>query len=235
MNWFAKTSTSESAEGANEEASLSEKEVLQKKIFVSTFAMIAKIAGVDGSVSKSEVEAVERFMDQVLHLDKARKTFAIKVFNKARKSTTTFRQHAEDYRVLLKDKPEMYEWMVDMLARFSLADKTFDATESEILSTACEIFGVPEERYKSVRARLREQASEGSEASAGLEEHFQALGCSPSDSFEVVEKKFGELKLQYSPERIDAIGLPEEFRAVAEQKMKEMSSAYQKLRQHFGK
>lgn len=236
MNWFSKSSTPD----ASSSAELDKKEKLQKKIFVSTFAMIAKMAGADGTVSKKEVESVERFMDQVLELDGPRKEFAIKVFNKARKSETTFRQHAEDYKLLLKNKPEMYEWMVDMLARFSLADKEFVQSELDILHTACEVFGVPEARYRKLHQRVSEEkegfpqsSAPESEESESLEEYFAILESSPEDSFELVQERYESLALRYQPERIEADGLPEEFQALAAKKLAEVREAFKKVSKKY--
>ncbi len=237
MSWFAKSSND--TDGSAE--ALDKKEQLQKKIFVSTFAMIAKMAGADGTVSKKEVQAVERFMDQVLELDTPRKEFAIKVFNKARKSTTTFRQHAEDYKALLKDKPEMYEWMVDMLARFSLADKEFDKSELQILQTACEVFGVSEARYRKLREKVRagreenpiKEEEEKIENKEDLSEYFALLESSPEDSFDVIQQRYEALALRYQPEKMEAQGFPEEFQALAAKKLDEVRHAFKKLSKQY--
>ncbi|MCB0325760.1 MAG: TerB family tellurite resistance protein [Bdellovibrionales bacterium] len=232
MAWFDKQTDGDvQAEAIGEPTAkgLNEQETIQRNVFISTFAMLAKMASADGTVSKNEVEAVDRFMKQVLKLDDARRSFAIKVFNRARTSTKTFRDYAEEYRELLKDTPEMYEWMVDVLARVSLADQVFSNPEASLLYSACEVFGVDPGRYAKLAQHLQPAAV------AQDDEVYQRIGCSPTSSDEEIAAKVSQLEQQFDPEHIVAMGLPEEFVKVAQEKRKAVQEAHQEIRRRRGR
>jgi DnaJ like chaperone protein len=220
MGWFSKTQEEERKPENVSGFALSDHEQLQKAIFVSTFSMIAKMAGADGAVTKNEVQAVDRFMSNVLKLNEQRRTFAIRVFNAARSSPKTFEDFARQYKRQLKDKPEMYEWMVDVLLRISLADAVFSDAEERILTKACEIFDVDLERCRQLVQKR---------AGSAVNAHYKAIGCEPSASDEEIERIHSTLSAKYDPDNILAMGLPEEFVEVARAKRDAIERAYKAI------
>lgn len=220
MGWFSKTHEEEQEPENVSGFGLTEQEQLQKAIFVSTFSMIAKMAGADGMVRKIEVEAVDRFMTNVLKLNQQRRAFAIRVFNAARSSPKTFEDFARQYKRQLQNNPEMYEWMVDVLLRISLADEVFSDAEEQILTKACEIFDVDLERCRQLV-----QKRAGSLISAA----YKAIGCDPEISDEDLEEHYEKLTAKYDPEKVIAMGLPEEFVEVAKAKHEAIARAYRSI------
>ena len=155
----------------------SEKEQAQKKIFISTFSMLAKLTDVDGEVDRTEVVAVDQFMRKVLNLDEQRRQFAGKIFNEARRSKLSFRDYALQYRDMLQGQPRMLEWMIDLLLRVSMADSVFTDNEEKLIRNACSIFSITEQRYQQLRAR---------HVPPGADLNYAVLGCKPSSAISSV-------------------------------------------------
>jgi DnaJ like chaperone protein len=213
----------EQVSGAHEASPFgqSEQEQLQQKIFVSTFAMLAKLTDIDGTVDKSEIVAIDRFMKTVLKLDSGRRQYAIRVFNESRRAQTSFHEYAVQYRDLLKNQPRMYEWLIDVLLRVSMADEVFSHTEEGLLKTACEVFGINEQRYQQLRSRhVKDQA----------ELNYQLLGCTAQSTSEEIITKYLKMSAEYDPKRIKELGLPEEFIKLAEEKHKAIEDTYQSIK-----
>lgn len=202
--------------------SLSKAEKKQKEIFICTFSMIAKMAGADGTVSKVEASAVDKFIKKVLKLDEDKRAFAIKIFNSARKSDDTFESFAERYKELLKDKPEMYEWMVDVLLRVSLADTVYTDSEADVLERACKAFSLPMDRYKKILAKYKSEDSS---------HHYEILESSPSDDADTIEQNYKQMLAKYDPQKIIDSGMPEEFVEVAKDKIEKIKEAYLLIQQ----
>ena len=226
--------------GANQE------EQTQKKIFVATFSMLASA---DGKVSKDEVKIIDRFMKNVLGLDDARRSFAIDVFNQARREEVAFSEYAKQYRELLSDKPKMLEWMVDVLLRISCADECFSDPEQAIVKSACEVFGVSETRYQQLRSKylkgeqdsnqsaespLNTADSPRSEAASGSSSAWSVLGLTAEATDEEIVTRHKKLSTEYSPSRIIEFGLPHEFVELAEEKFREIQEAFRAIKSERG-
>lgn len=198
----------------------SEKEQLQRRIFECTFAMLAKLSSADGSTSKAEVLAIDNFIKNVLKLNKARRDYAVRVFNEARRSSRPFSAYAADYRELLRDKPQMFEWMIDVMLRVSLADHVLSANEEMLLQEACREFGISGSRYAALRSKYVKQADD---------KHYRLLGLERGCSREELEASFQTAREQFDPQRIIALGLPEDFVKLAEEKFAELKLAYEEV------
>jgi DnaJ like chaperone protein len=202
-----------------------EKDKFQQQIFISTFSMLAKLTNVDGSIDKAEIIAVDRFMKTVLNLDPERRQYAIKIFNEARRSSMSFREYAVQYRNLLKDKPRMLEWMVDVLLRISMADEVFSGTEEALLKTACEVFNISEQRFEQLRARhVKDQPVL----------NYQLFGCTAESSNDEVLERYRKMIAEYNPQRIKELGLPDDFIKLAEEKHAAIESAFQQIKSARG-
>ncbi len=195
----------------------SEKEKLQEKIFASTFAMLAKLADADGVVSKNEAQVVDHFIKQILQLDGPRRQYAVECFNSSRRSAKPFRHYVEEYRDLLHERPKMYEWMVDVLLRVSVADGVLADSERELLDTACEVFGITGRRFEELLSRhLRPED----------ETPYRILGCTSKSSEGEIREKYQQLASEYDPQRVAKAGLPEEFIKLAEERFGAVKQAY---------
>ena len=197
---------------------------IQRKIYECTFSMLAKLAAVDGSVSEDEVKAVNRFIRDVLKLPKDKKKLAVKIFIEARKSTGDFHSLAKEYSELLAEKPKMYLWMIDVMLAVSAADGHMSRDEERMICEACREFAVSPDTYRELRSRYIK-----SDDSA-----YQVLGCSKADPIEKIKEAYRRKLEEFSPERLVALGLPEEFAHSAEEKQKTLETAFQQIRHERG-
>jgi DnaJ like chaperone protein len=60
------------------------------------------------------------------------------------------------------------------------------------------------------------------------------LGCSSSDSDEIVKKAYRRLVNEYHPDKNASRGLPEEFEKLAADKFREIQQAYEAIRRERG-
>lgn len=64
------------------------------------------------------------------------------------------------------------------------------------------------------------------------EDYYRVLGVEPGADFDRIKSAYRQLSRQYHPDKVSHLG--EEFRKVAEEKMKEINEAYQALKKKFG-
>ena len=207
-------------EGGGRPPYLSSHEEANMTFFVAVFSMLAKLARVDGYVSKAEIETIERFMSEDLHLTPQSRNAAVGIFQTALDSPQTF----EDFAVQFCYQPQILEFMLDILFRLSVADGKLTEESEELLRSAARIFGIGEERYKRIRQSY----------AADTDGYYAVLGVSRSDSAEEIKKAYRRLVQEYHPDKIAAKGLPEEFNRFAHDKFREIQEAYEKVKEDRG-
>ena len=116
------------------------------------------------------------------------------------------------------------------------------AVEEQLLLRISRRVGVPEfefrilEKMIAAQARFREQAAYGTGGKRGghrpqpagpsLEDAYAALGVTPASSASEIKRAYRKLISQNHPDKLAARGLPESMRAVAEERSREINSAY---------
>ena len=198
---------------------LSGHEDAQMTFFVAAFSMLAKLVQADGRVTQDEIASIERFMQQDLRLSPASRRVAIDIFNAAQTSPHTFEDFARQFHDTFRQRPEILQFMVDVLMRVALADRDFSAAEEELVQRAARIFGVSAPGYQEMR----------SPSGAGDGRAYQVLGVSPDAPDEEIKRRYRSLVKEFHPDRIASKGLPEEFTDFAEEKFREIQEAYESV------
>ena len=86
---------------------------------------------------------------------------------------------------------------------------------------------------RSIGARYRAGYAAGARPAAADEErYYSILGLTASASFAEIKAAYRKLSMQYHPDKVGHLG--EEFKKVAEEKMKEINSAYDFLKRKHG-
>ncbi|MCG6908789.1 MAG: TerB family tellurite resistance protein [Deltaproteobacteria bacterium] len=203
---------------------LSAGEETQMAFFLGAFSMLAKLAQVDGNVSREETASIERFMVQDLQLNPQSREVAITIFNTALQSPGSFESFARQFYDRFRFQPQLLDLMIDIMMRVSLADGVLSAGEEDLIHAAVRIFNLSESQYGAIRSRYV----------SDVEKYYAILGCSRSDSEEKIKRQYRKLVQEYHPDKIASKGLPEEFTRLAEEKFREIQEAYDTVKKERG-
>ncbi len=194
--------------------------IRQREIYICTFAMLSRLVASDGEISKKELLLIEHLMRETLKLNDERRQFVTRVFNLARKCPTSFEEYARRYKVALESKPKMYEWLIDVLFRISLADEVLDEKETSLLASACNVLGISKEKFDEICSRYSVKGG----ASYGV------LGLPSGAGFDEVRVRYEELLRSYDVERLIEEGFAEELIEIAQRKQAEITAAFLEIR-----
>ncbi len=211
-------------EGGGRLTYLSTHEEANMTFFVAVFSMLAKLARVDGYVSKAEIATIERFMAEDLRLTPQSRNAAVGIFQTALDSPQTFEDYASQFYEQFRFQPQILDFMLDILFRVSVADGKLTEEAEALIRSAARIFGIGEERYRQIRKAY----------ATDVERYYAVLGVGKNDPPEQIKKAYRHLVQEYHPDKIAAKGLPEEFTRFAEDKFREIQEAYEKIKEDKG-
>jgi DnaJ like chaperone protein len=196
----------------------------QLTFFVASFSMLAKLAGSDGQITREEVTAVERFISQDLKLSMESRKIAMDVFLAAIRSPEPFEAFAGQFYNEFAHHPQMLELMVDILFRVSVADISLTQKEESLIQYASRIFKLSPSQYERIKSRYVSSS----------EKYYKILKSSPNDSMEQIKSQYRKLASEYHPDKITAKGLPDEFVQLANERFKEIQTAYEEIKRERG-
>ncbi|MBF0229667.1 MAG: co-chaperone DjlA [Desulfamplus sp.] len=199
---------------------LSYGEEAQLTFFVAVFSMLAKIAKADGRVSEKEVELIDSFMLNELHLDIQSRESAINIFRQAINSSESFEAFASQFYLTFSGQPRIIDLMMDILFRVSFADGGITFEEERMLLSAARIFNYSPTDYAMLKSKY----------SKGSKRFYAVLQCDESVSNEEIKKQYRKLVAEYHPDKIASKGLPEEFIKFANDKFREIQEAYNNIK-----
>lgn len=196
---------------------------------LGVIALSAKIAKADGTVTRDEIRAFQR----IFPFDPEERSRIAELYNEARRSAEGFEAYAEQVRAALAGKPELLAEVVDALYAIAAADGELHAAEERMIARIGAIFGLGDYELASLRAR--HAAGSGSRSGAGgarnigegAADAYAVLGVDPGVSDEALRAAHRSLVRTYHPDRLVSKGLPEEFMALANDRLAAINAAYE--------
>ena len=183
---------------------------------IAVIALGAKMAKADGHVTRDEVTAF-REVFQIARDDEAG---AARVFNLARTDIAGYREYAASIgRMFAGDTKTLCDLM-EGLFHIAMADGHYHPGEDEFLEDVAGILGVPDPRFRAMRARFVPDAKP---------DPYTVLGVSPDTPHADIRKAWRQLVRETHPDSMMARGVPEEAVRLAEKRMRDINRAWDEI------
>jgi len=192
----------------------------EAKQIAFTMAVIvlgAKLAKVDGRVTKDEVAAFRR----VFSVPEAEAGEVGKLFNEAKQDARGFEPYARQIAQIFAANRIMLEDLMGALFHIAHADGEYHPAERDYLAKVAIIFGFSQHDFQ----RLEDTYTKGEDA----ENPYEILDVSKDASDDQVKKAYRDLIRENHPDKVMAQGLPQEFIDLANEKMASINAAYDKI------
>ena len=186
---------------------------------IAMIALSAKMAKADGVVTHDEVAAFERIFEIP---DEERRNVA-RLYDLAKQDVAGFEGYAAQLASLCDpDAPNcpMLQDILDGLFYIAGADGVLHEAELDFLARTASIFEIDDAHFATILAR---------HAAAGEGDPYAVLGLSPSAEFAEVRRRYRELVAEHHPDRAMARGMPEEFVAIATERLATFNEAYERI------
>ncbi|MTT30841.1 DnaJ domain-containing protein [Terrilactibacillus sp. BCM23-1] len=180
--------------------------------------LFAKMAKADGVVSKREIHKVDEIIKTSLRPSETDLRLIRKTFNLAKKSPETYVTIIRQlYQELYQDINTL-AYIVEALLQIARVDGSIHPKQEEILSFAIKQFGLGQGQNQYT-----------AEKEQSLDDCYRILGCSQSDSLQTVKKRYRQLIKENHPDQYMSQQVPKEVIEKANQKIKEIKEAYEKI------
>jgi len=196
-----------------------------REFFDGTFAMLAKIASADGTVSPGVKQKINRFMINDLRLDNYSYQYARNVFNAALNGGPSFEALADRFYVVFNGNPAIFQILMDMFYNVATDDGRISQREEAILDYAARRFAIPDSVIQALRRKYGIASACGTGSAPRA---YAVLGLTESATEAEIKKAYRRLSLEYHPDTVAQKGGPE-FKEYATKKFVEIQQAYEEI------
>lgn len=190
--------------------------------------ILVKIAQVDGKVTQEEINAIVNFFRIHLHYNQSQIFWVKDLIKEALASTLSLDVLLADFKDRFNYEPRLILLELVYQVIYSAPVVPSTAPELEVAQKIASFLEITEYDHISIRSRYMARARA---TVASDERYYQILGLEQKATFEEIKASYRKLSMKYHPDKVGHLG--EEFRAVAEEKMKELNEAYQYLKKKF--
>jgi DnaJ like chaperone protein len=199
---------------------------MQQSVFtMGVIVLGAKMAKADGRVTPAEIAAFKR----VFQVAPAQEAKVGQLFDKARQSAEGYEPYAFQLAQTFRNNPVVLEEILTGLFIIAAADSAgLSYAEARFLKSVGFIFNFDGNDFARIAARsgVRLPSGNAPKQPAAPDESYAILGIKESTSNEQIKIAYRALIIRHHPDKLVAQGMPPEFIATANEKMKRINAAY---------
>lgn len=190
---------------------------------VAMIALSAKMAKADGVVTPDEVVAFQ----EIFEIPHKEGRNVARLYNLAKQDVAGYESYASKMAELCgSGEPNclVLEDILDGLFHIAKADGVLHEKEQAFLARVAEIFLVDEPHFEQILARHVYDSHR---------DPYAVLGLNPGTSLDEIKRRYRHLVRESHPDRLIARGVPEEFLAIANDRMAALNEAFAAIEKDF--
>lgn len=188
--------------------------------------ILVKIAEIDGKVSREEVQAIHRFFQHNLHYTQDQMYWVKELVKEARGSSASLQSLLSEFKEKFAYEPRLI--VLELIYQVLYSNTHVSEPELQMARTIAQYLDISSYDQRTIEAKYKGgYASAAPSADRQEGRYYEILGLKAGAGFSEVKAAYRKLSMKYHPDKVGHLG--EEFRQVAEEKMKELNAAYQYL------
>uniref|UniRef100_UPI0040563B82 DnaJ domain-containing protein n=1 Tax=Candidatus Electrothrix sp. TaxID=2170559 RepID=UPI0040563B82 len=193
------------------------------------------IAKADGHFTKSELRTMLNFFQHSLHYNQDQMYWVKQLIKDARDTEQDLDALLTEFRSSFAYEPRLI--LLELVYQLIFTKKPVEEAELNLARKIGNFLGIREYEQKTMENKYRyghqyHRGSAGSGSAPSEQHYYTVLGVEQGADFSAIKKAYRKLSMQYHPDKVAHLG--DEFKGVAEEKMKEINAAYDHFRKKFG-
>lgn len=188
--------------------------------------ILIKISQVDGVITREEINTINNFFRYHLKYSHAQLLWVKEIIKEARQSTVSLETLLAEFKSVFTYEPRLI--LIELIYQVIFSQEPVADSALELARKIADYLEISPYDLQAIQskymARFRHAVAEG-------DRYYEILGLANGAGFEEIKTAYRKLSMKYHPDKVGHLG--EEFRKVAEEKMKELNVAYQWLKKKF--
>jgi DnaJ like chaperone protein len=192
--------------------------------------ILVKIAQVDGKVTRDEVKTIRHFFQYNLRYSQSQLFWVKELIKEALVASASLDSLLQEFRQKFAYEPRLI--LLELIYQVLYSNEEVSREELQLAENIGNYLGISAYDQRSIAAKYKAGFRAGVQAEEVSEDKYYAiLGLAPGVSFDEIKAAYRKLSMQYHPDKVGHLG--EEFKKVAEEKMKDINNAYDFLKRKF--
>ncbi|MCI5137663.1 MAG: J domain-containing protein [Candidatus Electrothrix sp. AR1] len=191
------------------------------------------VAKADGRFTKSELQTMLNFFQHSLHYNQEQMYWVKQQIKEARDTDQDLEALLTEFRNSFAYEPRLI--LLELVYQLVFSKKPVDRGELALARKIGDFLGIREYERQTIENKYRygHQYQRGAAGGGAPSEqrYYTVLGVTSGTEFPEIKKAYRKLSMQYHPDKVAHLG--DEFKGVAEEKMKEINAAYDYFRKKF--
>lgn len=186
-------------------------------------------AKIDGQITRDEVQTIHRFFQYNLRYSQTQMAWVKELIKEATNSTQSLEALLQEFKSTFAYEPRLI--LLELVYQILYTKHTVPERELEVARYIATYLDISEYDQRTVEAKYRYRQQHGAgESQDSAARHYATLGLEKGADKEQIKKAYRKLSMQYHPDKVRHLG--DEFRAIAEEKMKEINAANDYFKKH---
>jgi DnaJ like chaperone protein len=193
--------------------------------------ILVKIAQLDDHVSKDEVQTIQRFFQYNLHYNQTKMAWVKNLIKEATESTETLEAMLDEFKRTFAYEPRLI--LLELIYQIVYTKDPVPQNELEKARQIGVFLDISQYDLRTIEAKYTyHRQRQATEARENDVQFYAVLGLEPGADMETIKKSYRQLSMKYHPDKVSHLG--DEFKKIAEEKMKEINAAYDFFKRKFG-
>ncbi len=185
--------------------------------------ILVKIAQADGHFTRAELAAILNFFQYHLRYNQDQMYWVKQLVKDARVAEVDLQQLLDEFRTSFAYEPRLI--LLELIYQIIYTKQPPPENELRLARDIALVLQITVYDQRTIEAKyMYRQRQEATSSAQQEEQYYAVLGLEPGADFVEIKKAYRKLSMQYHPDKVGHLG--EEFKNIAEEKMKEINVAY---------